>query len=57
MGLVCGCTDKSSIKKDAYAKEGGAMSDREDSMMENHYKKRQMLALKDMNLKNKEFRR
>ena len=57
MGLVCGCTDKSSIKKDAYAKEGGAMSDREDSMMESHYKKRQMLALKDMNLKNKEFRR
>mgnify|MGYP006999539423 CR=1 FL=1 len=54
MGLVCGCTDKSSQKID---KEGGCPSEKEDSMMENHYKKRQILQYKDMNLKNNEFRR
>lgn len=57
MGLVCGCTDKSSKNKDGFSKEGGAMSDH-DSMMENHYKQRQIvLHAKDMNLKNNEFRR
>ena len=54
MGLICGCTDKSS-NKEGFSKEGG--SEKEDSMMENHYKKRQILDYRDMNLKNNEFRR
>jgi hypothetical protein len=56
MGLVCGCTDKSGKNKDGYSKEGGTLSE-QDSMMENHYKHRNVLHAKDMNLKNNEFRR
>ena len=59
MGLVCGCTDKSTrqgTKLVVSDKEGGEISD--NSMIYNENQRgRTKMKLKDMHVKNNEYRR